>query len=361
MQTPDANQSPRRRAWLRFRRNGLAMAGLGFIALMVLVALLGPWIRPDGTPQTNAQQIVLSNQSPGFTVEVVRLHKPNFTPASFWETLAHYGAPEPYTEIAIQTATAKDGGLACTLYGSEDKAFYSADQLYAPAPVSRRFLLGTDKFGRDLLSRLMAGTLISLSVGLIAVGISLLIGVVFGALAGYFGGWVDRSIMWLINVIWSVPTLLLVLAMVLAFGKGFEKVFIAVGLTMWVEVARVVRGQILSLREREYAQAARVLGYGHLRILFGHLLPGVWGPVIVISAANFASAILIEAGLSFLGIGAQIPTPSWGNMIKEHYSYITTDLAYLAFIPGVMIMALVLAFMLVGNGLRDALDVRASG
>ena len=336
------------------------MIGLSFIALMVLVALLGPWIRPDGTPQTNAQQIALSNQSPGFTVEVVRLHKPNFTPASFWETLAHYGAPEPYTEVAIETVTAQNGGLACILYGSEDQTFYSADQLYTPAPVTRRFLLGTDKFGRDLLSRLMAGTLISLSVGLIAVGISLLIGVLLGALAGYFGGWVDRSIMWLINVIWSVPTLLLVLAMVFAFGKGFEKVFIAVGLTMWVEVARVVRGQILSLREREYAQAARVLGYGHLRILFGHLLPGAWGSVIVISAANFASAILIEAGLSFLGIGAQIPTPSWGNMIKEHYSYITTDLAYLAFIPGVMIMALVLSFMLVGNGLRDALDVRSN-
>ena len=332
-----------------------------FIGCVVLVAILGPFIRPDGTPQTNAQQIVLGNLSPGSEAEVIRIHRQEVVTYSLWETIVNYGAPLPYQEIAIDAAETRDDGLMCTLTGSHEQKFYANAQLYERAPLSRSFLLGTDKFGRDLLSRLMAGSLISLAVGFIAVAISLLVGVTLGALAGYFGGAVDKAIMWLINVVWSIPTLLLVLAMVFAFGKGFEKVFIAVGLTMWVEVARVVRGQILTIRQMEYVQAARVLGYSHIRILARHVLPGTVGPVIVISAANFASAILIEAGLSFLGIGAQIPTPSWGNMIKEHYSYITTDLAYLAFIPGLMIMALVLAFMLVGNGLRDSLDVRAAG
>jgi peptide/nickel transport system permease protein len=223
----------------------------------------------------------------------------------------------------------------------------------------RVYFLGTDKYGRDLLSRLMAGTVISLAVGAIAVLISLLVGLTLGLIAGYYRGWVDSLIMWFTNVVWAIPTLLLVMAITFAFGTGFWKVFLAVGLTMWVEVARIARGQVLSIREKEYIEAARALGFRDIRIIFKHILPNIWSPVIVISAANFASAILIEAGLSFLGLGAQIPTPSWGNMIREHYSYITTDLAYLALIPGLLIMLLVLSFMMIGNGLRDALDVKS--
>jgi peptide/nickel transport system permease protein len=181
-----------------------------------------------------------------------------------------------------------------------------------------------------------------------------------GAIAGYFGGKTDAIIMWLINVTWSIPTLLLVIAITLAIGKGFVQIFIAVGLTMWVEVARVVRGQVLSIKEKEYIEAAIVLGYSHTRIIRKHIIPNVLSPIIVISAANFASAILMEAGLSFLGIGVQPPTPSWGTMIKENYGYIVFDNgAYMAIIPGLAIMLLVLAFILVGNGLRDAFDTKA--
>ena len=164
--------------------------------------------------------------------------------------------------------------------------------------------------------------------------------------------------MWFVHVVWSVPTLLMVIAISLALGKGFWQVFIAVGLSMWVEVARVVRGQVMSVKQKEYIQAAKVLGFGDLRIMFRHILPNVMGPIIVISAANFASAILIEAGLSFLGIGAQAPMPSWGAMIKNHYAYIILDKAYLALAPGLAIMFLVFALMLVGNMLREKLDVR---
>ena len=165
--------------------------------------------------------------------------------------------------------------------------------------------------------------------------------------------------MWLVHVVWSIPTLLMVIAISLALGKGFWQVFVAVGLSMWVEVARVVRGQVLSLKQKEYIQAAKVLGFGDFRIMFRHLLPNVVGPIVVISAANFASAILIEAGLSFLGIGAQAPIPSWGAMVKNHYTYIILDKAYLALAPGLAIMSLVFALMLLGNMLREKFDVRA--
>jgi peptide/nickel transport system permease protein len=225
--------------------------------------------------------------------------------------------------------------------------------------VRKTFILGTDRYGRDVLSQLIIGSRVSISVGFISVAISLLIGIFLGAIAGYFGGKTDAFISWFINVVWAVPTLLLVIAVTFALGKGFWQVFVAVGLTMWVEVARVVRGQFLSLREKEFVEAARALGYRNFRIIFKHILPNAMAPVIVISAANFASAILLEAGLSFLGIGVQPPMPSWGSMIKENYAYIILDYAYLAILPGVAIMVMVLAFMLIGNGLRDAMDVRS--
>ena len=195
-------------------------------------------------------------------------------------------------------------------------------------------------------------------MGFISVFISLLIGITLGSIAGFFRGRIDDFIMWLINVVWSIPTLLLVIAITFALGKGFWQVFIAVGLTMWVEVARVVRGQIISIREKEFVEAARAMGYSNYRIIRKHILPNVMAPVIVISAANFAAAILIEAGLSFLGIGVQPPMPSWGGMIKEHYAYLVLDSYYLALLPGIAIILMVLAFMVMGNGLREALDVK---
>ncbi|MFA4864224.1 MAG: ABC transporter permease, partial [Bacteroidales bacterium] len=224
--------------------------------------------------------------------------------------------------------------------------------------ILKRFLLGTDQFGRDILSRLMIGSRVSLAVGLISVVISLLIGITVGSLGGFFRGWIDQFVVWLINVVWSIPTLLLVIAITFALGKGFWQVFIAVGFTMWVEVARVTRGQILAIREKEFVEAAKALGFSNFRIIFRHILPNIMGPIIVISAANFASAILIEAGLSFLGIGVQPPMPSWGSMIRENYAYLILNAAHLAILPGLAIMLTVLSFMVTGNGLRDALDVK---
>ncbi len=158
---------------------------------------------------------------------------------------------------------------------------------------------------------------------------------------------------------WTIPTLLLVIAISFALGKGFWQIFVAMGLTMWVDVARVVRGQVISLREQDFVESGKALGYNGFHIIFKHILPNVFGTVVVIAASNFSSAILMEAGLSFLGLGVQPPTPSWGMMMKENYAYIVIDNAYLAIVPGIAIMLLVLSFMLIGRALRNAMDVRS--
>ena len=193
----------------------------------------------------------------------------------------------------------------------------------------------------------------SLSIGIIAVLISLLIGIPIGLISGYYGGTIDKISMMIINIFWSIPTLLLVIAFSLALGKGFWQVYIAVGLTMWVEVARIVRGQVISEKNKDYILATKVLGFSDLRIFLNHLIPNIIGPILIISAANFASAILIESGLSFLGIGTQPPVPSWGSMIKDNYQYIILGKEYLAIIPGLAIMLLVTSFMFLGNNLEE--------
>ena len=192
-----------------------------------------------------------------------------------------------------------------------------------------------------------------------AVFISLFIGVTLGAWAGYYGGRIDAAISWLMNVVWSLPALLLVIAISFALGKGFWQIFIAVGLSMWVEVARLVRGQMIALKQVEYVEAAKALGFTDARIILKHILPNMAGPILVVASSNFASAILLEAGLSFLGFGAQPPMPTWGGMIKEHYGYIIIDAAYLAILPGLAIMLMVYSFNLVAMGLQDAFDVKS--
>lgn len=219
--------------------------------------------------------------------------------------------------------------------------------------------LGTDRYGRDMTGRLLLGSRVSLSVGFIAVGIAMLVGIPIGAWAGFYGGPVDSALSVLIQVFWSIPSLLMVMALSFVLGKGFWQVFVAVGLTSWVEVARLVRGQVKAWKPSEFVQAAQVLGYSNQRILWKHIMPQTLAPLIVLAASQFASAILLESGLSFLGLGAQPPMPSWGGMIRDHYPYLLTGQAHLALIPGLALASLVLAFQVLGTALRDVLDVRA--
>ena len=350
-------------AWKRLKKNKGAVFGIIVIALAIVVAIGAYFLAADHSPYTNRMAVEIGGAKPGYYQPFLLLKKPQpVIQRNLFDRLLN-GQEDDYTYIPISGYRSRQGdSLIVYKYideGITDRMAFAVKDIGGSRFESRRFLLGTDRYGRDILSRLLLGTRISLSVGMIAVIISLTIGILLGALAGYFRGWVDDVIMWLINVIWSIPTLLLVFAITLALGKGFWQVFIAVGLTMWVSVARIVRGQVLSVRELEYAEAARALGYSHGRILFRHILPNILGPVLVIAASNFASAIVIEAGLSFLGVGVQPPQPSWGLMIKENYNFIITHNPMLALAPGFAIMLLVLAFNLLGNGLRDALNVRA--
>ncbi len=222
----------------------------------------------------------------------------------------------------------------------------------------RFYLLGTDRFGRDVFSRLIVGSRVSLSVGFVSVAIALILGVFAGAWAGYFGGWVDRLIVYLISVIWSLPTILLVIAITFALGRGFWQIFIAIGFTLWVEIARIIRGQVISIKQKEFVKAAISAGFSNRRIIVRHILPSLYGTIFVLAASDFASAIMIESGLSFLGIGISPPMPSWGMMIKEYYGHLVLDTAYLALAPGIAIMLLILSFLILGRELRDLLDVK---
>ena len=343
-------------------RNKGAFFGLILIILSLLLALLCYFISPDPSPNANRMIPEIGSKQPGYTATLLRIKRDKIIKqAGFFERLMN-GTEEAYQYIPITSYVILDDSIIYQKFVDEGITERKAisRSLAADQPVTDiTYHLGTDKFGRDILSRLLIGVRVSLSVGLVAVLISLTIGILLGAIAGYFRSWVDDVIMWFINVIWSIPTLLLVFAITLALGKGFWQVFIAVGLTMWVNVARLVRGQVLGVRELEYIEATRALGYSHTRTIFKHILPNILGPVMVIAASNFASAIVIEAGLSFLGVGVQPPQPSWGLMIKENYNFIITHNPMLALAPGIAIMLLVLAFNLLGNGLRDALNVRS--
>jgi len=227
-------------------------------------------------------------------------------------------------------------------------------------PPSLQHYLGTDNLGRDVFSRMLHGSRVSLSVGFVAVAISVGIGILVGAMAGYYSGWVDSLLMRFVDVMLCFPSFFLMLTVVALLGPSLFKVMVVIGITSWMGTARFVRAEFLSLRERDFTQAAKALGVKDYRIIFRHILPNAMAPVFVTATLGVASAILVEAGLSFLGFGAQPPAPSWGNILTEGRAYIF-DAWWLTVFPGFAILVTVLSFNLVGEGLRDALDPRLRG
>lgn len=395
------NNSPNKRAWQRFRRNRPGIFGLVLIGIAVVLAIFGYLITPDDTPNANDQINEVRNSDLGFSTKVLKVRKNRtFESVSFIRKMIT-GAENPYRLVPINDFSITKDSIKVLIYqGQEEEGkpfeFALADVVFPISAtqnkiktednqqtfvnvdgekqsellsklqatvkekhiITKTFWLGTDRFGRDILSRLIIGVRVSLLVGLIAVIISLTIGILFGAIAGYYGGKVDDFFMVIINTVWSIPTLLLVFALIIALGRGFWQIFLAVGLTMWVDVARIVRGQVMSIKSIQFVEAGRSFGFSDFRIIFKHILPNILGPVMVIAAANFATAILIEAGLSYLGFGIKPPQPSWGNMLKDGYGYFISSNIYPALFPGLAIMLMVLAFNLVGNAFRDALDVK---
>ncbi|MCH8514836.1 MAG: ABC transporter permease [Cyclobacteriaceae bacterium] len=374
------------------------------IGLLVAIAIFAYLIIPDNTPNANNGMIQLSKLTPASKVNVLRIKKNReLPPISFFSIFLNGRTSEyfiePYDEIELvdgwkvkvtsQYSGQKLLDLADVLFDlapanhpnvidlgwqlafktEDDQLIYvnmsgdlkevsyqEAVKLFYSQSVKKHFyLLGTDKSGRDLLSRLILGARVSLGIGFVAVIISMLIGILVGSLAGFFGGRVDSFLMWLMSIVWSIPSIMLVIAISLAFqSKGVWVAFLAVGLTTWVDVARLVRGQFRVLKEMQYIEAAHAFGISNLRIIFRHILVNMTGTLLVIATANFATAILLEAGLSFLGLSVQPPTPSWGIMVYEGFQTIGSKNSWhLIVFPSAVISITVLSFNLLGTSLRD--------
>ena len=394
----------------RLFSNKPAIFGLFIILMAVVISILGYSIMPDNTPYADDRSDYISKQPPGFKVLILKVRKNLEIKKKSFFIRTLFGQESQYQIVPILNYEIDNLTLKVKIFGHDDhEATYSVVDVVKPLFVGkttkidadiagnyevkgsnvvfidihgdketiskeellaefknkclekRTYILGTDKSGRDMLSRLLYGFRISLGIGLISVLISLLVGVTLGSLAGFFGGWIDSLVMWFMTVVWSIPGIMLVIAISLALGRGVFVAFIAIGLTTWVEIARVVRGQIMSIKQKQFVEAARAMGMRSLRIIFVHILPNIFGPLVVIMTSNFASAILTEAGLSFLGLSAQPPMPSWGGMVDEGKGYmITPGGFYLVLFPSLCIALMVLAFNLFGNGLRDAYDPKTS-
>ena len=376
---------------------------------MALMALCAYGIAPDNTTHANRQIVQLPKQPPG-TRAVILLQPiwPQPAKVGFWQEMWS-GIPDANIPKAVVSAAPIEGdssklsvaGLRgeldtldvltwmlpidksdpwtqnqiaingapyakeahqleyIDLDGKRTKVEYAEvlDEFYEKNMVEAVFHLGTDAAGRDVLSRLLLGSRVTLGVGFMSVVVSLAIGLLMGSMAGFFRGRVDTVVMWFTSVVWSVPTLMLAIALAFGLGKGTWQLFLAIGAGTWVEVARIVRGQIFSLREMQFVEAAKAMGFSHVRTIVLHVLPNITGPLIIVAAANFASAVLLESGLSFLGMGVQPPTPSWGGMIREGYTQVMFESgAWLAIFPGLAIVLVVVSLNLVGFGLRDAFD-----
>jgi oligopeptide transport system permease protein len=227
------------------------------------------------------------------------------------------------------------------------------------APPSREHWLGTDTLGRDLLARTLYGGRISIMVGLVATFVALAIGVTYGAVAGYFGGKVDAFMMRVVDILYALPFAIFVILLMVFFGRNIFLLFFAIGAVEWLTMARIVRGQVLSIKRMEFIEAARALGLGRRRIIFRHVIPNVLGPVIVYTSLTIPAVMLLESFLSFLGLGVQAPMSSWGVLIKDG-SEKMEEFWWLLVFPGALFFLTLLSLNLLGDGLRDALDVRAS-
>ncbi len=398
-------KTPLRLALDRFLKNKPAVFGFFVILLALMIMFSGTLLLRDKTPNANNGDARIHKMPPGFRATMLKIIKDReVDETNFFERL-YFGKEDEYSVVPIEKFEVQGNEIKFTncdrrhreetmplikavrkvnndppaavridstaAYVVEDGYVRYVDlagkvqresliklkeDFLANNIEERYYPLGTDSLGADMLSRLMLGTRVSLMIGFLAVIISMLIGVPIGAMGGYLGGRVDAFVMWLMTVVWSIPSIMLVIVISLALGnKEMWVIFVAVGFTMWGDVARVVRGQMLSIKEKLFIEAAKAFGMSNRRVIFKHVMPNITAPIIVTATANFASAILIEAGLSFLGLGVQPPTPSWGQMVHEGFKSLGSENSWhLILLPSFCIWLLVLSFNLLGNGIKDA-------
>ena len=333
------------------------------ISLFFFISLFCYFIIPDKTINANSINLTIKSQKPGFKKMFFENVSVNYSIKNLFFGSEKIDESYPLDDYEI----INDSIIKIINYGESKKSLLDEKIIVITKNSNihnnvheiekfiseKKFIFGTDIYGRDLFSRIILGTRVSLSIGLMAVFISNFIGIILGLVSGYYGGYIDKVIVWVINIFWSIPTLLLVIALSLALGKGFWQVYIAIGLSIWVDVARLVRGKVISEKNKDYIFASKVLGYNDIKILINNILPNIISPILIFSAANFASSILLESGLSFLGIGSQPPSPSWGYMIKENYQYIIFGNSYLIIIPSIFLISMVLSFYYLSNHLAS--------
>ncbi len=317
-----------------------AIVGLLLIGLIVVAGLFAPLLAPQ---DPDAQVLEFMNKPPGFRGEIIRFRYRSDLPVQLVAVtdLQVVGDRISYIDQLGRTFTLHRSQMA----GSSESEWHQ----------TQHYWLGTDNFGRDVLSRLLYGARISLLVGISASTLSLIVGLLLGAVAGFWGGWLETMIMRFTDIMFGFPTLLFLIGITAAFEPSLTVVFVAIGFVSWPGMARLMRGQVLSVKEREFVKAARVLGYSRWRILWRHVVPNCLAPVIVAYTLGIAGAIMAEASLSFLGLGAQPPTPSWGAMINTGKDFLRLA-PWISMAPGFAIAITVLGFNLLGDSLRDALD-----
>lgn len=350
---------------------------LAFILVISLVALFAYPLSPDDSPNANRMIPELSAKAPGFSKLFLKLPlQTGATSGTPWLRTVATGRPPLYRLLPVNSFFFARDSIIVAHYidkGKQETLSFLISDLLPPtmqqqalggqqmavfndALVTRRFYLGTDRYGRDVLSRLILGSRVSLAAGFTAMLLSMAIGIILGIAAGYYRGWVDRILLYLTDVHWAVAGLLLVFAITLSFGRGFWQLVIAIALIMWPGTARSIRGQVIALQQLDYITAAKTQGLTNTRIIFRHILPNLAGLLLSIAAANLASAVLIEAGLSFLGLGVQPPVPLWGALLREYLGLLPTGSLLPVLVPGILITALAGAFNVLSHALRQLQD-----
>ena len=359
-----------------FMRNTIAQSAAAVVFILYSTAFLAPLIAPF-SPYDQQDFLVTAYKPPLTRLQALVLEQPKI-PVPQTERVHGMNAQlsealisdlrnlkmrnEPHALKFVDSYRMANGTVSFR-QGIRERSMPAedlADPSGKKAAVTRTFVLGTDQYGRDILSRVIYGSRISLSIGFLVVLISVTLGTVIGISSGYFGGWVDAVLMRIVDVLIAFPALFLILIIIAAFGNSIYLIVITLSFTGWMGVSRIVRSQVLSLKEHEFILAAKALGLSNMRIIFRHLAPNTLTPVIIAATLRIGSIILTEAGLSFLGLGVQPPTPSWGNIINEGRDSLLNHW-WISTFPGIAILTTVVCFNLIGDGVRDALDPRMRG